>query len=107
MNTGVPPPATVSVQLQSVNQILDGLFLQYPRSPVLLKIDCEGEEYAIFENLTNTGYLEKVCCVLVEWHEKGAEPIVKVLRQHGFQLLQLPHATANCGMIYGFKPVGN
>ncbi len=94
---------TISVQLKSVDEIFDELFPKYPESPVLLKIDCEGEEYGIFEQLKDTRYLDKVVCVLIEWHEKGAEPIVEVLKKHNFQMLHLPHATANCGMIYGFR----
>ena len=29
--------------------------------------------------------------------------IATQLKEAGFQFLHLPHATANCGMIYGFK----
>lgn len=96
---------TIAVQLRSINEIFDELFPRYPDSPVLLKIDCEGEEYAIFENLKTTQYLDKVTCVLIEWHEKGVAPIVEVLKKHNFQMLLLPHATANCGMIYGFRSI--
>lgn len=96
---------TVTVQLKSITEIFDELFPQFPNSPVLLKIDCEGEEYAIFDCLKDTQYLDKVTCVLIEWHEKGAAPIAEVLKQHNFQMLHLPHATANCGMIYGFRSI--
>jgi FkbM family methyltransferase len=98
---------TIEVELRSISSIFDELYPQYPDSPVLLKIDCEGEEYAIFESIRNSNYLDRVVCVLVEWHEKGADAIVAVLKEHGFQMLLLPHATANCGMIYGFKANGN
>ncbi len=102
-NYGKDNSKTIEVQLRSIKSIFDELYPQYPDSPVLLKIDCEGEEYAIFESIRNTEYLNRVVCVLVEWHEKGAESIVEVLNEKGFQMLLLPHATANCGMIYGFK----
>jgi FkbM family methyltransferase len=94
---------TIEVELRSIRSIFDELYPQYPNSPVVLKIDCEGEEYAIFESLRGTNYLNRVACVLVEWHEKGSDAIVEVLKKHGFQMLLLPHATANSGMIYGFK----
>jgi FkbM family methyltransferase len=93
----------IQVQLKSIREIFDELYPQYPDSPVLLKIDCEGEEYAIFESLKDTSYLDKVVCILVEWHEKGYDPIVAVLKQHDFQMLHLPHESENCGMIYGFR----
>ncbi len=100
---GRNPGKTIRVQLRSITEIFDSVFPQYPDSPVLLKIDCEGEEYAIFEKLKGTQYLDKIICVLIEWHEKGAEPISGLLKDHGFQMLHLPHPTANCGMIYGFR----
>jgi FkbM family methyltransferase len=93
----------IEVQLKSIIDILDELFQKYPENPFVFKIDCEGEEYAIFESLKETAYLDRVVCVLIEWHEYGYESIVAILKKHGFQFLQLPHETANCGMIYGFK----
>ena len=93
----------IQVQLKSIDDIFKELLPQYPDSQVLLKIDCEGEEYAIFNCLKDSNYLDKVVCVLVEWHQKGYEPIVSVLKKHNFQLLHLPHETENCGMIYAFR----
>ncbi len=94
---------TVEVYLRSMVSILEELLPQYPNSSVLLKIDCEGEEYAIFDSLKGTNYLSRVDGILVEWHEKGYAGIAAQLKEAGFQFLHLPHATANCGMIYGFK----
>lgn len=94
---------TVEVYLRSMVSILEELLPQYPNSSLLLKIDCEGEEYAIFDSLKGTDYLSRVDGILVEWHEKGYQDIASQLKQAGFQFLHLPHATANCGMIYGFK----
>ena len=94
---------TVEVYLRSMVSILEELLPQYPNSSVMLKIDCEGEEYAIFDSLKGTDYLKRVDGILVEWHEKGYQGIANQLKEAGFQFLHLPHATANCGMIYGFK----
>ncbi len=94
---------TVTVQLRSLISILEELLPQYPNSSVLLKIDCEGEEYAIFDSLKGTNYLSRVDGILVEWHEKGYAGIASQLKEVGFQFLHLPHTSANCGMIYGFR----
>lgn len=94
---------TVEVYLRSMVSIFEELLPQYPNSSVLLKIDCEGEEYAIFDSLKGTNYLSRVDGILVEWHEKGYQGIASQLMEAGFQFLHLPHATANCGMIYGFR----
>lgn len=94
---------TVQVKLRAIISIFEEFLPKYPESSVLLKIDCEGEEYAIFDSLKDTNYLNRVDGILVEWHEKGYAGIAAQLKEAGFQFLHLPHATANCGMIYGFK----
>ena len=102
-NYGKDTAKTITVQLVAITEVFDSVISKHPSNPILLKIDCEGEEYAIFEMLSKTNYLQQVSCALIEWHEKGAASIIKVLKENNFQMLLLPHATENCGMIYAFK----
>lgn len=95
----------VMVELLAAKDILFNITQQHPNSQLLLKIDCEGEEYAIFESLRNTGLLQNVTAILVEWHEKGVEPIAAFLHDHGFQFHHIPNEQLNCGMVYAFKKI--
>ena len=70
---------------------------------ILLKIDCEGEEYAIFDLLKESKYLNNVVVGIIEWHEKGATSIEKVLINNQFKLRLENHVSENSGMIYAFK----
>jgi len=102
-NYGKDATKNITVTLKSITEVFDTVINDYPSNPILLKIDCEGEEYVIFEMLSKTSYLQKVSCALIEWHENGADSIITVLKENNFQLLLLPHASENCGMIYAFK----
>jgi hypothetical protein len=102
-NYGKDATKNITVTLKSITEVFDTVINDYPSNPILLKIDCEGEEYVIFEMLSKTSYLNKVSCALIEWHENGADSIITVLKENNFQLLLLPHASENCGMIYAFK----
>jgi len=93
----------INVNLISIKDLLENVIQKHPNNPLFLKIDCEGEEYAIFESLQHTHLLDNVDCILVEWHEKGADPIVKFLKENGFQFHHIPNETLNCGMIYAFR----
>jgi FkbM family methyltransferase len=52
----------------------------------LLKMDCEGTEYSIFENLP-PAYFKRINKIVMEWHDvKGHNPqqIAALLQRHGF-----------------------
>lgn len=93
----------VTVQLIAIKELLENVMDKHPNHTLFLKIDCEGEEYAIFESLKNTNLFHSINCMLIEWHEEGPEPITEILKLHGFQYLHIPNELLNAGMIYAFK----
>lgn len=93
----------INVDLVAATSVLSEIIEKHPDSHFMLKIDCEGEEYAIFESLLTSNLLDNVDCILVEWHEKGPDPIMQCLQAKGFQYHHIPNETLNCGMIYAFK----
>ncbi len=50
----------------------------------ILKMDCEGEEYSIFENLNKNALLESFSFILVEWHNEGSDMLKEYLDKAGF-----------------------
>ena len=93
----------ITVEIVSAIDLMNDMFKQYPSNKIILKIDCEGEEYAIFESLNTTNYFDNIVCIIVEWHEKGPERITKILIDKGFQFFQVDDANFNAGLIYAFK----
>ena len=51
---------------------------------IVLKVDCEGAEYSIFENLFATGVLDKIYMILMETHDGRENEIKSLLAQSGF-----------------------
>jgi FkbM family methyltransferase len=93
----------IEVQLVSINDVFELVLNDNPNAKILLKIDCEGEEYAIFDLLKESKYLDNVVVGIIEWHEKGATSIEKVLINNQFKLRLENHVSENSGMIYAFK----
>jgi FkbM family methyltransferase len=93
----------VSVKLMSINELLTNVYNKHPKSKILLKIDCEGEEYGIFEALETTNNLDNVDCILLEWHDKGIESLSAILKNKGFQYYHYPNESLNSGMFYAFR----
>jgi FkbM family methyltransferase len=69
---------------------------------LILKMDCEGSEYDIFESLEDANYLSYFSFIILEWHYKNPDQIYRALEKNGFTFLTLnPASTA--GMIYAFN----
>ncbi|MFT3980328.1 MAG: FkbM family methyltransferase [Ferruginibacter sp.] len=95
---------SVKVEIKSFTSEVEKIISENPGSELILKIDCEGEEYAIFESIKNNSTIFNAAKVLIiEWHLKGAGSILDVLEQHRYKTLCLPKADNQSGMLYAFK----
>ena len=93
----------ITVDIISATDLMNDISIKHPLNKIILKVDCEGEEYSIFESLNNTNYFENIVCIIVEWHDKGPDIIAKILIDKGFQFFQVDDANFNAGLIYAFK----
>jgi len=82
---------------ETINQIIENCHYK-----IMLKVDCEGGEYEIFENLSNSGLINKIDYIMMEWHDKGAEELEKVLYENSFITFS-KRLAFNSGMIYAVK----
>jgi len=76
---------------------------------IVLKLDCEGSEFAILESLDNAGMLKKVNIVMMEWHkwwsaELTNETIVGRLSAKGFITFDFLHLdNPDASLIYASR----
>lgn len=81
---------------------LDRISRENPEAKIVVKMDCEGGEYEIFEDLDQSGCITKIDYFILEWHDKGIETLGIVLRKNGFNYFS-QNLSHNTGMIYAFK----
>ena len=70
---------------------------------VIAKIDCEGSEYEIFTQLDKNSQIDTFDYYLIEWHIKGPESIINILKKHNYKILSFNESANDIGMIYAFK----
>lgn len=62
-----------------------GLIVKKHRNKkIVLKIDCEGSEYPIFQNLKEKGILKNIYLILMETHDGRENEIKQTLEDEGF-----------------------
>jgi FkbM family methyltransferase len=72
----------------------------HPGVPLVLKCDCEGAEEEIFARLAETGELQRITMVLVEYHAQGPLRLQRMLQEFGFSGVTLVSPIPGAGMIY-------
>lgn len=89
--------------VKSASQILGDIFAQHPDVDFMTKIDCEGSEYDILAVLDQAGLLNKFKIIIMEWHEKGSNELVKYLTKNHFTIFSRRPKSKTVGMIYAVR----
>lgn len=58
----------VKVSIREASTVFDELMKLNPAQKLLAKLDCEGAEHEIIPNLKESGILDKISVILMEWH---------------------------------------
>lgn len=97
---------TVKIDILPIHEIVDDLVKQFPDTGILLKLDCEGEEYKIIDKLLEKDLFKYISVIALEWHFKGFDSLCNILESQGFSVFNLGRKEIDppCGMIYAFKP---
>lgn len=69
---------------------------------IVLKIDCEGEEYGIIEILNKENLLSQIDFIMLEWHYQGKERVLDELSKAGFSYL-CTEQKENMGQLCAWK----
>lgn len=93
------------VRIRTASVLLKDIIDTYKdSSKIILKMDCEGAEYEIIEDLQQNDYLEKLDAIILEWHVNGNTPLIHALNNSNFfSLSQARPHTIPMGMIYAVK----
>jgi FkbM family methyltransferase len=69
---------------------------------ILLKVDCEGSEYEIFDIMDKKNYFKNIDMIMLEWHFNGNKSLLNILEKHGYSSF-LRKCNENAGLIYAIK----
>lgn len=91
----------VEVEVRDAAEVIKEIVQKHPDCNIVLKMDCEGEEYNIVDRLAKQGILNKINFLMLEWHYKGKDAIVRYLDEAGFSYFCMDK-NDNMGLIYAF-----
>lgn len=89
------------IEVRKASEVFEPIFKEYPHHNIILKMDCEGEEYGIIEELSEKGLLSCISFLMLEWHYKGKDCILSQLKSSGFSYW-CNDKSEDMGLIYAF-----
>lgn len=90
------------VEIRQASVEMEQIIQENPDTPIMMKMDCEGAEYEIIEDLENNNLLATVNVMLLEWHDYGPAKIERILESHGFIVFS-KKLTSISGMLYAVR----
>jgi FkbM family methyltransferase len=73
-----------TVKVKDAAQILAPIFEENKNHRIIIKCDCEGAEFEIFERLNEEKLIGNIDAVLMEYHFEKPDRLVKILTENGF-----------------------
>lgn len=90
------------IEVRKASEVFKPILNEYPHHNIVLKMDCEGEEYGILADLLQKGMLEKFQFVMLEWHYKGKEFLLDCLEKAGFSWW-CSERSMEMGFVYAYQ----
>ena len=99
----VGPVDKADIVLKEACAELGNILARHPNEDLIVKLDCEGAEYAIVRNLFANDLLRHIRILCIEWHENGPNSLVEILATSGFSVFSQRSPAKNVGMIYAIR----
>ncbi|MCI8314812.1 MAG: FkbM family methyltransferase [Lachnospiraceae bacterium] len=90
------------INVKKASEVFGPIIAKYPNHNIILKMDCEGEEYGIIEELSQANLLDKFAFIMLEWHYQGKESLLRDLEKADFSWWG-NDKDGNMGLIYAYK----
>lgn len=92
-----------TVQVKKASDELKRIANESTGKDIVCKIDCEGAEYEIFDDLYSNGAVDKAQAYMIEWHYKKPDSIIKALQENRFTVFYLTFPADNAGALYAVQ----
>lgn len=90
------------ITVKRASEVFKPVIEANPDYNIILKMNCEGEEYNIISDLSQSGVLQNIDFVMLEWHYKGKDIILNNLREAGFSWWSI-NKSREMGFVYAYK----
>ena len=93
------------IQTKKASEILKPIINKHVKKNelIILKIDTEGAEFAIFEDLEKEKLFNHVDIIMLEYHFKSPKELENILLKNNFIIRYEPATIQNVGMMFGYK----
>lgn len=91
-----------TITLRDISEVLLDVIKQYPNKKRIMKIDCEGSEFEIFDKLDEKKLFYALDVLIVEWHYRDKHILENILMKNNYYYI-VTKESENIGMIYAFK----
>lgn len=95
-----------NVIVKDINEVFERIILESGKFDILVKMDCEGEEFNLMNSLSESGLLGKLSVLMIEWHYKRPLEIESQLKAFDFHVFSQMLPSLDSGMIYASKREG-
>lgn len=87
------------ILVKDIQEVLTEIYAEHKDKNVVLKMNCEGEEYGIFQRMGECGLFERINIIMAEWHYDGKECMTDLLVKNGFMYWNIVMGPET-GMLY-------
>ena len=87
------------VLVKDIQEVLTEIYAEHKNKNIVLKMNCEGEEYGIFQRMDECGLFDRVDLIMAEWHYDGKEHMTELLVKNGFMYWNIVMGPET-GMLY-------
>jgi len=91
------------VQVKKASSEIKRIDEENPGKYKVCKMDCEGAEYEIMEELVASDTLKLVNAYMIEWHYKKPGRMVEALQNNGFTVFYSTFPSDQAGMLYATR----
>lgn len=91
------------IYLKDASAVLKPIFDAHQDKNIIVKIDCEGSEYSIFDSLERTGLLSIPKIYIMETHDGREQELLLALRKAGYTYFAPYDGRDGLGSIYAVK----
>ncbi len=103
MDEHFPDAVKEHVLVKDIDKVFEEIISASVEQDIVVKIDCEGEEFNLVERLSKSGLLGKLTVLMIEWHYVRPTDIENHLKSFDFHVFSQILPSLDSGMIYAAK----